>query len=98
MIISEEVVVGDGSGPINVQKDVPLMAKSNGKAFGSEYFTAPDNDTYDNVRLGKNRYKRWDSFIGKSDWGKGVSNYAKANKGGMLIKHPKDPVFQVIRR
>ena len=33
------VVVGDGSGPVNVQKDVPLF-KPDGKAFGSNYFTA----------------------------------------------------------
>lgn len=97
--MKEEVVVGDGAGPVNVQKDVPLMAKPSGQAFGKEYFTSPDNDTYHNVRLGKNRYKRWDSFVGKTDWATGVANYAKSNpKAGMLIKHPTDPVFQVIRR
>lgn len=95
--MNEEVVVGDGGGAVNVQKDVPLF-KPDGKAFGSDYFTAPDSDTYNNVRLGKNRYKRWDSFVGKSKWGQQVASYAKSNKGGMLLKHPKDPVFQVIRR
>ena len=92
------MTIGDGGGGVNIQVDIPLFTNPNGKAFGKNYWTAPDSDTYANVRLGKNRYKRWDSFIGKSDWAKGVANYAKSNKGGMLIKHPKDPVFQVIRR
>ena len=96
--MKEEVTVGDGGGAVNVQKDIPLFTKPSGKAFGKDYFTSPDTDTYSNVRLGKNRYKRWDSFVGKTDWAKGVANYAKTNKGGMLIKHPKDPLFQVIRR
>jgi hypothetical protein len=97
--MKEEVTVGDGGGAVNVQKDMPLFTKPNGKAFGSNYWTAPDSDTYSNVRLGKSRYNRWDSFVGKTDWAKGIANYAKANKGsGMLIKHPKDPVFQVLRR
>jgi hypothetical protein len=97
--MKEEVVVGDGGGAVNVQKDIPLFTqKPDGKAFGSNYWTAPDNDTYTNIRLGKSRYQRWDSFVGKTTWAKGVGNYAKSNKGGMLIKHPKDPVFQVIRR
>tara|TARA_B100000929_G_C15385149_1_gene379209 strand:- start:195 stop:827 length:633 start_codon:yes stop_codon:yes gene_type:complete len=97
--IVESVTVGDGSGPVNVQKDVPLFTKPNGKAFGSDYFTAPDADTYHNVRLGKNRYKRWDSFVGNGKWGKNVAAFAKANpKSGILVKHPKDPAFMVIRR
>jgi len=97
--IFEEVTVGDGSGPVNVQKDIPLFTKPNGKAFGSDYFTAPDADTYHNVRLGKNRYKRWDSFVGNGKWGKNVAAFAKANpKSGILVKHPKDPAFMVIRR
>ena len=97
--IVEEVTVGDGSGPVNVQKDIPLFTKPNGKAFGSDYFTAPDADTYHNVRLGKNRYKRWDSFVGNGKWGKNVAAFAKANpKSGILVKHPKDPAFMVIRR
>jgi hypothetical protein len=95
--MKEEVTVGDGGGAVNVQKDMPLFTP-NGKAFGSNYFTAPDSDTYNNVRLGKNRYRRWDSFVGKTSWGKQIASYAKQNKGGMLIKHPSDPVFQVIRR
>lgn len=95
--MKEEVTVGDGGGAVNVQKDVPLFSP-NGKAFGSNYFTAPDSDTYNNIRLGKTRYQRWDSFVGKSKWGMDVANYAKTNEGGMLVKHPKDPVFQVIRR
>ena len=38
-------------------------------------------------------------FVGKSNWAKGVSAYAKLYpKGGMLMKHPDHPVFQVIRR
>ena len=92
------VVVGDGSGPVNVQKDVPLF-KPDGKAFGSNYFTAPDSNTYNNVRLCRNRYQRWDSFIGKSDWAKSVSNYARKNpKGSLLIKHPSQNAFMHLRR
>lgn len=97
--VAEEVTVGDGGGAVNVQKDVPLFTKPSGKAFGKEYFTAPDVDTYNNIRLGKSKYQRWDSYIGKTEWAKGVSNYAKANrKGGLLLKHPTDPYFQVLRR
>ena len=98
-MIDESNVVGDGSGPINVQKDVPLFTQPNGKAFGQNYWTAPDANTYDGVRLGRQKYQRWDSFVGKTEWAKGVSAYAKKNpKGGMLMKHPNNPVFQVIRR
>ena len=92
-------VVGDGSGPINVQKDVPLFTKPCGKAFGCDYWTAPDTTTYDNVRLGRQKYQRWNSFVGKTNRAKGVTAFAKKfPKGGMLMKHPTDPVFQVIRR
>ena len=99
MSIKESNVAGDGGGAVNLQKDMPLFTNPNGKAFGSNYWTAPDTDTYDGVRLGRNKYQRWNAFIGKSSWAKGVSAYAKRYpKGGMLMKHPKDPVFQVIRR
>ena len=92
-------VVGDGGGSINVQKDVPLFTKPCGKAFGCDYWTAPDTNTYDNVRLGRQKYQRWNSFVGKTEWAKGVSAFAKKfPKGGMLMKHPTNPVFQVIRR
>ena len=52
-MIDESNVVGDGGGAINVQKDVPLFTQPNGKAFGQNYWTAPDSDTYDGVRLGR---------------------------------------------
>ena len=97
--VEESNVVGDGGGAVNVQKDVPLFREPDGQAFGKNYWTAPDSDTYSNVRLGRKKYQQWNSFTGKSDWSKGVSAYAKKNpKGGMLMKHPRDPVFQVIRR
>ena len=97
--IDESVTVGDGGGAVNVQKDVPLFTAPDGTAFGSNYWTAPDSDTYANVRLGRKKFQRWNSFVGKTDWARGVSAYAKKNpKGGMLMKHPRDPVFQVIRR
>ena len=50
-------VVGDGSGPINIQKDVPLFTKPNGKAFGQNYWTAPDTNTYDITLLESNKYE-----------------------------------------
>lgn len=90
-------VIGDGGGAVNVQKDVPLFAPS-GKAFGQNYFTAPDTDTYDRVRLGKNRYHRWDSFVGKTDWARNVASWAKSNKGGILMKHPSYNSFMPLRR
>ena len=97
--IDEANVVGAGVAPVNVQKDVPLFTNPNGKAFGANYWTAPDAKTYDNVRLGRQKYQRWNSFVGKTDWAKGVSAYAKKHPTGqMLMKHPTDPVFQVIRR
>tara|TARA_B100000953_G_C17924896_1_gene391966 strand:- start:76 stop:384 length:309 start_codon:yes stop_codon:yes gene_type:complete len=97
--IKEANVAGDGSAPVNLQKDIPLFTKPNGKAFGANYWTAPDRETYDGVRLGRQKYQRWNSFVGKGEWAKGVSAYAKKNpKGQMLMKHPTDPVFQVIRR
>ena len=97
--IIEVNVAGDGSAPISLKKDIPLFTKPCGKAFGSNYWTAPDTDTYDGVRLGRQKYQRWNSFVGKGEWAKGVSAYAKKYpKGGMLMKHPTDPVFQVIRR
>ena len=97
--IKEVNVAGDGSAPVNLQKDIPLFTKPNGKAFGANYWTAPDRETYDGVRLGRQKYQRWNSFVGKGEWAKGVSAYAKKNpKGQMLMKHPTDPVFQVIRR
>ena len=99
MSIQEANVAGDGIAPVSMQKDIPLFTKPHGKAFWSNYWTAPDSDTYNGVRLGRNKYQRWNAFIGKSSWAKGVSAYAKRYpKGGMLMKHPKDPVFQVIRR
>ena len=99
MSIEEASVAGDGAGAINLKKDMPLFTKPNGKAFGSNYWTAPDTDTYASARLGRNKYQRWNAFIGKSSWAKGVSAYAKLYpKGGMLMKHPTNPVFQVIRR
>jgi len=97
--IKEANVAGDGSAPVNLQKDIPLFTKPNGKAFGANYWTAPDRETYDGVRLGRQKYQRWNSFVGKGEWAKGVSAYAKKNpRGQMLMKHPTDPVFQVIRR
>jgi hypothetical protein len=93
------MTAGSGDGAVNLQKDVPLMTNPCGKAFGCKYFTAPDSDTYNNVRLGRKKYGRWDSFVGKSEWSKGVSNYAKANrKGGLLMKHPEYNAFMPIRR
>ncbi len=98
-MINESNVVGDGSGPINIKKDIPLFTKPCGKAFGANYWTAPNADIYDGIRLGRQKYQRWNSFVGKTDWAKGISAYAKKfPKGGMLMKHPKAPVFQVIRR
>jgi len=101
VVNAEAVTAGDGSGAVNLQKDKPLgcFTAPCGTAFGSNYWTAPDSDTYNNVRLGRRKHQRWDSFVGKTDWARGVSAYAKKNpKGGMLMKHPRDPVFQVIRR
>ena len=98
-MINESNVVGDGSGPINIKKDIPLFTKPCGKAFGANYWTAPNTDIYDGIRLGRQKYQRWNSFVGKTDWAKGISAYAKKfPKGGMLMKHPTTPVFQVIRR
>ena len=66
--MDESNVVGDGGGAINVQKDVPLFTNPNGKAFGQNYWTAPDADTYDGVRLGRQKYQRWNSFVGKTEF------------------------------
>lgn len=97
--MNEEVTVGDGGGAVNIQKDVPLMATPCGKAFGCNYFTAPDIDTYTKVRLGRNKYQRWDSFTGKGDWSKGIRNYATKNpKGSLLVKHPTQNSFMHLRR
>ena len=82
--IIEVNVAGDGSAPISLKKDIPLFTKPCGKAFGSNYWTAPDSDTYDGVRLGRQKYQRWNSFVGKGEWAKGVSAYAK--------KYPKGEI------
>jgi len=97
--IKEVNVAGAGIAPVNLQKDIPLFTNPCGKAFGANYWTAPDRQTYDGVRLGRQKYQRWNSFVGKGKWAKGVSAYAKKYPSGqMLMKHPTDPVFQVIRR
>lgn len=83
-----------GTGMV-ASKDIPL--KPNGTFRGHSYFDC-DSSIYDNSRFGKNRYHRWDKYVGKDSWGEGLRSWAKANpKEPILLRNSTTGTFMYLR-
>lgn len=77
-------------------KDMPL-GEPNGKFRGHSYFNC-SADVYDSCRFGKNRYHRWDKYVGKDSWGEGVRTWGKTNpKEPILLRNKSTGTFMYLR-
>jgi hypothetical protein len=89
-----------GAGAI-AGKDMPMSKPVNcqpsGKFRGHNFFDC-EPATYDKARFGKNRYHRWDKYVGKDSWGEGVRGWAKSNpKEPILLRNKSTGTFMYLR-
>jgi len=69
--------------------DGAAPAEPHGMAFGKPYFNV-DGDTFYKARLGREKGKRWHSFIGKNDTVDAIRAYARKNGNPDIFLRHKD--------
>ena len=85
----------------NIKLDVinkPAITSPDGEMMGSPYFSC-DTNTYQSCMHGKRKTGRWQPYLGDSDRGKGIINYAKINnKSGIIIQDETTKTFSYLRK
>jgi hypothetical protein len=86
---------------VQVKQDVtaqPSIATPDGNIAGSPYFSC-ESDTYHACVKGKRKTGRWQSYLGDSDQGKAIINYAKINpKSAIVIQDKSTNTYTFLRK
>jgi hypothetical protein len=76
----------------------PAITSPDGNLMGSPFFSC-DTTTYQSCMHGKRKTGRWQPYLGDSERGKGIINYAKINnKSGIIIQDETTKTFSYLRK
>ena len=68
-----------------------------GKMGGVDFFDC-DDDTYHKCRNGKKKYDRWDKYVGDTDFGIGLKQWAQKNPSSpILVRNTKYNTYSYLR-